>query len=124
MLRRLPALALVTAALFAVASTAQAGCTKPTSYDLYVRLPQEYPVFKRALVKYFGTAWVQAASVSFQEGSWHTWASNGCYQGTFQMGCSERRTYGHGSDLTSQVIAAARYWRASGRDWSPWECKP
>ena len=42
----------------------------------------------------------------------------------FQMGTRERRLYGHGPDPWSQAFAAHRYWVASGKDWSPWECKP
>jgi hypothetical protein len=42
----------------------------------------------------------------------------------FQMGTRERRLYGHGPDPWSQAFAAHRYYVASGRDWSPWECKP
>ena len=42
----------------------------------------------------------------------------------FQMGTRERRLYGHGPDPWSQAIAAYRYYVFSGRDWSPWECKP
>ena len=42
----------------------------------------------------------------------------------FQMGTRERSLYGHGPDPWSQAFAAHRYFVASGRDWSPWECKP
>jgi hypothetical protein len=51
-------------------------------------------------------------------------ASNGQYQGMFQMGSSERRIFGHGPRAIQQVRAAYRYFVASGRDWSPWACKP
>ena len=51
-------------------------------------------------------------------------AHNGQYQGMFQMGSSERRTYGHGPRAIDQARAAYRYFVASGRDWSPWSCKP
>lgn len=47
-------------------------------------------------------------------------ASNGQYQGMFQMGSWERRTFGHGPDVWAQAQAAHRYWRLSG--WHPWEC--
>jgi hypothetical protein len=52
------------------------------------------------------------------------WARNGQYRGMFQMGSWERATYGHGPDPWKQAFAAHRYYVASGRDWSPWECKP
>lgn len=53
-----------------------------------------------------------------------TYAANGQYLGLFQMGSSERETYGHGSTARAQADAAFRYFEASGRDWSPWECQP
>lgn len=52
------------------------------------------------------------------------YASNGQYQGAFQMGSSERARYGHGMTVLEQARAAYRYFVASGRDWSPWSCKP
>lgn len=45
-------------------------------------------------------------------------------QGLFQFGTWERRTFGYGPDAWSQSRGALRYFNASGRDWSPWECKP
>jgi hypothetical protein len=42
----------------------------------------------------------------------------------FQMGTRERHLYGHGPDPWSQAFAAYRYYVFSGRDWSPWSCKP
>ena len=53
-----------------------------------------------------------------------TSAQNGQYLGLFQMGSSERRLFGHGTTAIAQVRAAHRYFVASGRDWSPWSCKP
>lgn len=52
------------------------------------------------------------------------YASNGQYKGLFQMGESERRLFGHGSTAYEQAIAAKRYFVRSGRDWSPWQCRP
>ena len=118
----LPLLAALALAL-SITAPAQA-CSKPSKYQLYVKLPREYPAFKRALVLNFGRAWKEAAIVSWGEGSWHANATNGQYRGTFQMGSGERQRYGHGPTLVHQAAAAARYWRASGRDWSPWECRP
>jgi hypothetical protein len=65
-----------------------------------------------------------AVSVAWCESSLRTWASNGQYLGMFQMGSNERATYGHGPDARTQAEAAHRYFVASGRDWSPWECQP
>lgn len=56
--------------------------------------------------------------------TFHTGAANGQYRGLFQMGSSERATYGHGETALAQARAAYRYFVASGRDWSPWECRP
>lgn len=72
----------------------------------------------------FGPWGSQAVSVAWCESSFRTAASNGQYLGLFQMGSSERATYGHGPDALSQSRAAYAYFLASGRDWSPWECKP
>jgi hypothetical protein len=66
----------------------------------------------------------QAISVSWCESRHRTTARNGQYLGLFQMGWSERRIYGHGSTARRQALAAHRYFVASGRDWSPWSCKP
>lgn len=52
------------------------------------------------------------------------WAENGQYLGLFQMGSYARATFGHSSTVIGQVRAAHRYFVASGRDWSPWECQP
>jgi hypothetical protein len=59
-------------------------------------------------------------------GTFSVWAGYGKHQylGLFQMGSWERRTFGHGNDAWEQSRAAHRYFVASGRDWSPWECQP
>lgn len=52
-------------------------------------------------------------------------ARNGQYRGAFQMGSAERRRYGHSPrSLWVQARAALRYFNQSGKDWSPWSCKP
>ena len=51
-------------------------------------------------------------------------AQNGQYLGLFQMGSNERRLFGHGESALVQAQAAYRYFVRSGRDWSPWSCKP
>lgn len=65
----------------------------------------------------------EAKRVAWCESRWSTTAQNGQYLGIFQMGSWERRTYGHGSGAWAQSRAALRYFRASGRDWSPWSCR-
>lgn len=72
----------------------------------------------------FGSWGGEAVSVAGCESTWNTRAENGQYKGLFQMGSHERATYGHGSTALIQSQSAHRYFVASGRDWSPWECKP
>jgi hypothetical protein len=72
----------------------------------------------------FGRYAGQALALAHCESSLSTWAQNGQYLGLFQMGSNERSLYGHGSSAQAQAIAAYRYFMASGRDWSPWSCKP
>jgi hypothetical protein len=62
--------------------------------------------------------------VSWCESKHSTTAQNGQYLGLFQMGWNERRLFGHGSTPRKQALAAHRYFVVSGRDWSPWSCKP
>lgn len=79
---------------------------------------------KKAICKTFGRYCGQALRVSWCESRWYVWAENGQYLGLFQMGSNERRIYGHGPGAWAQARAAYRYFVASGRDWSPWSCKP
>lgn len=79
----------------------------------------------------FGTDAGDALEVALCESDYYprdgvpdTVARNGQYRGMFQMGSSERATYGHSSTAYGQARAAYSYFVASGRDWSPWECKP
>ena len=74
----------------------------------------------------FGSYASQAISVARCEtgGTFSPAAQNGQYLGIFQMGHSERALYGHGPSAYDQAMAAWDYFVASGRDWSPWECKP
>jgi hypothetical protein len=51
-------------------------------------------------------------------------AHNGQYLGMFQMGDYARTTYGHSDTPLGQARAAHAYFVASGRDWSPWQCRP
>jgi hypothetical protein len=51
-------------------------------------------------------------------------ARNGQYLGLFQMGTRERALYGDGPTPLEQARAAYVYFVVSGRDWSPWSCKP
>ncbi len=76
------------------------------------------------ICRIFGAYCRQALVVSHCESRFRTTAQNGQYEGLFQMGSSERHLYGHGDSAVDQVVAAHRYFVASGRDWSPWSCKP
>ncbi len=66
----------------------------------------------------------QALAVSWCESRHSTSAQNGQYLGLFQMGSYERGMFGHGSTALDQAVAAHKYFVLSGRDWSPWSCKP
>lgn len=66
----------------------------------------------------------EALRVARCESRFRTEARNGQYLGLFQMGTSERRRFGHGSTAIEQSRAAHRYFVLSGKDWSPWTCKP
>ena len=76
------------------------------------------------ICKVFGSACSEALAVSWCESKWYVWATNGQYRGLFQMGSSERAQYGHGPGAWAQSRAAYRYYVDSGRDWSPWSCRP
>jgi len=81
---------------------------------------------REAICHVFGAYCDQALAVSrCESGQSHSVrAHNGQYLGIFQMGSSERRTYGHSNTALGQAKAAYAYFVASGRDWSPWSCKP
>jgi hypothetical protein len=72
----------------------------------------------------FGSYCQQAIAVAWCESRLTTTAQNGQYLGLFQMGSHERSTFGHGGSARQQAKAAYRYFVLSGRDWSPWSCKP
>ena len=79
---------------------------------------------RKAICHVFGEYCAQALQVARCESGYRTTAQNGQYLGIFQMGWSERRLFGHGSSALVQARAAHRYFVRSGRDWSPWSCKP
>ena len=80
---------------------------------------------RKAICAVFGRRYCrQAISVAWCESRHSTSAQNGQYLGLFQMGWSERRLFGHGPTAHKQAVAAHRYFVVSGRDWSPWSCKP
>jgi hypothetical protein len=73
----------------------------------------------------FGAYGAQAVSVAMCESGLSVTATNGQFFGLFQMGSSERATYGGSSlDPWEQARAAHAYFVASGSDWSPWSCRP
>ncbi|MFN8222433.1 MAG: hypothetical protein U0R50_04195 [Gaiellales bacterium] len=79
---------------------------------------------RRAICHVFRGYCGEALQVARCESRFSTTARNGQYLGLFQMGESERRIYGHGPTALEQSRAAHRYFVRSGRDWSPWSCKP
>lgn len=95
---------------------AEPTCSRGTARDDEVR---------RVILDTFGRHGSDALRVAWCEsGPWGTSARNGQYRGLFQMGYYERQTYGHGRCAEAQARAAHRYFVASGRDWSPWSCRP
>jgi hypothetical protein len=74
--------------------------------------------------KVFGKYGSQAVRVAECESGLTIGARNGQYLGLFQMGDFARSTYRHSWHAWGQARAAYRYFVASGRDWSPWSCKP
>jgi hypothetical protein len=72
----------------------------------------------------FGRYAADALEVARCESGLSTEAQNGQYLGLFQMGSFERQAYGHGPTAHAQALAAYRYFMSSGRNWSPWGCKP
>lgn len=97
-------------------------------YNRYLRHLQDVrandPI--AAIQHVFGKYASEAIAVARCEsgGTFSVYASNGQYQGMFQMGSGERARYGHGYTAIEQARAAYRYFAASGYDWSPWQCRP
>lgn len=85
-----------------------------------------YSVAVAAIRATFGSYSSQAIRVVRCEtgGTYSTTAQNGQYLGLFQMGSYARGRYGHSWTALGQARAAYRYFVDSGRDWSPWTCKP
>ena len=78
----------------------------------------------KAICHVFKSDCGEALRVARCESGYRTTAQNGQYLGIFQMGSNERRLFGHGESALDQARAAYRYFVRSGRDWSPWSCKP
>jgi hypothetical protein len=78
----------------------------------------------QTICRIFGPNCTDAVSVARCESGLKVDASNGQYLGLFQMGSTERRLFGHGASAELQSRAALRYFVFSGRDWSPWSCRP
>jgi hypothetical protein len=78
----------------------------------------------QTICRVFGPDCSAAVRVARCESGLKVGAANGQYLGLFQMGSSERRLFGHGATAELQSRAALRYFVFSGRDWSPWSCRP
>ena len=77
-----------------------------------------------AICHVFGAYCQEALRVASCESGRGIYAQNGQYLGMFQMGNYARSRYGHGYTPLAQARAAYAYFVDSGRDWSPWSCKP
>jgi hypothetical protein len=79
-----------------------------------------------AILHVFGPYGDEALRVASCESGRGVSAQNGQYLGMFQLGSWERSKYATDGYTTplQQTRAAWRYFVASGKDWSPWECKP
>lgn len=98
------------------ADTGDALCTRGSAFD---------PGLAAVVRSVFGTHGNDAVAVSHCEsGSAGTAAVNGPYYGLFQMGSSERNTYGDSICAEGESLAANTYFVATGSDWSPWTCRP
>ncbi len=78
----------------------------------------------QTICRIFGSDCTDAIAVARCESRLHIDARNGQYLGLFQMGLLARQLFGHGDSAEEQARAAFRYFVASGRDWSPWSCRP
>jgi len=79
---------------------------------------------EKAICHVFGSYCDEALQVARCESGLRPSAENGQYLGMFQMGSNERALFGHGATALEQAKAAHRYFVRSGRDWSPWSCRP
>lgn len=120
-------LAVICVALSLMLNVAAGSSTPPAATYNGITLKREQGIAVNVIRKVFGRYANQALSVSYCESRFWVWASNGQYKGLFQMGESERETYGHSyNNAWVQARAALRYFVDSGRDWSPWAsiCRP
>jgi len=79
---------------------------------------------RAAICEVFGGYCRQAVAVAWCESRLDPAAQNGQYLGLFQMGSYARSLFGHGQHPHTQAQAAHAYFVRSGRNWSPWTCKP
>ena len=88
--------------------------------------PSKSSQIRDAIHHVFGPYGDQAVRVAECESGLSIWAKNGQYAGLFQMGSSERSLYSRAYywGWWEQIRSAHRYFVASGRDWSPWSCRP
>lgn len=83
------------------------------------------PEIEAVITSYWGPYADAALSVSkCESGYLGTTAMNGQYLGLFQMGTTERATYGDSICAEGQSQAAAYYFEMTGANWGPWTCKP
>ena len=114
-------------ALIATAVVAAArGATSPRPSPAHARTLSQVERVQSIIRFVFGPYGSQAISVARCETGGTFWpvSRNGQYHGIFQMGSGERARYGDSPLAWGQAIAAYKYFVDSGRDWSPWGCKP
>ena len=128
MLKHVIAGALVAGTIFTASPALATTPTEPAraEHDAARTVPRPPYKVRRAINHFWGSQYRQgqARRVAYCESRYSTYATNGQYLGIFQMGSYERATYGHGSTAWAQARGAHRYFVASGRDWSPWQCSP
>ncbi len=83
------------------------------------------PSTTAGIIRYvFGAYGDQAVAVAQCESGLSVYAENGQYLGLFQMGAYARARYGHSWTALGQSRSAYAYFKDSGSDWSPWQCRP
>lgn len=81
-----------------------------------------YVSAQKAVCFYFGPNCGMAMKIVKCEtgGTYAPWSANGQYRGIFQMGSSERATYGDGNNVWAQAKAAFAYFKAGNYSFDPW----
>jgi hypothetical protein len=100
---------------------------KPCSFVLSHRpwCPKRDP--RQIITIVFGKNAKQAIEVAWCESRFYVYAGgHGTYQGPFQVDAMWRSKWAGkwGPSMWHRVRHAKMIWKASGRSWSPWQCRP